>query len=47
MHIEDSQLNKFILDSNLISKVDLESAQKEAEKKGWSRDQLREEVRRR
>ncbi len=34
MHIEDSQLNKFILDSNLISKVDLESAQKEAEKKG-------------
>ncbi len=33
MHIEDSQLNKFILDSNLVSKADLEVAQKEAEKK--------------
>jgi type IV pilus assembly protein PilB len=32
MHIEDSQLNKFILDSNLVSKTDLESAQEEAEK---------------
>ena len=31
MNIEDSQLNKFILDSNLVSKSDLESAQKEAE----------------
>src|SRR5690349_5848186 len=34
MHIEDSPLNKFILDSNLVSKADLEIAQKEAEKKG-------------
>ncbi len=34
MFIEDSQLNKFILDSNLVSKPDLENAQKEAEKKG-------------
>lgn len=34
MHIEDSQLNKFILDSNLVSKSDLESSQKEADEKG-------------
>lgn len=34
MFIEDSQLNKFILDSNLISKADLEIAQKSAEEKG-------------
>ncbi len=34
MHIEDSQLNKFILDSNLVSKTDLETAQEEAEKEG-------------
>jgi type IV pilus assembly protein PilB len=34
MFIEDSQLNKFILDSNLVSKADLDSAQKEADKKG-------------
>ena len=34
MFIEDSQLNKFILDSNLVSKPDWEKAQKEAEKKG-------------
>ena len=34
MLIDDSQLNKFIIDSNLVSKVDLESAQKEADKKG-------------
>jgi type IV pilus assembly protein PilB len=34
MFIEDSQLNKFILDSNLVSKPDLENAQKEADKKG-------------
>lgn len=34
MYIEDSQLNKFILDSNLVSREDLESAQKEAEKGG-------------
>ncbi len=34
MYIEDSQLNKFILDSNLVSKADLESAQKDAEEKG-------------
>jgi type IV pilus assembly protein PilB len=34
MFIEDSQLNKFILDSNLVSKADLEVAQKEADKKG-------------
>ena len=34
MFIEDSQLNKFILDSNLVSKPDLENAEKEAEKKG-------------
>lgn len=32
MYIEDSQLNKFILDSNLVSKADLELAQKDAEK---------------
>ncbi len=34
MFIEDTQLHKFILDSNLVSKADLESAQKEADKKG-------------
>ncbi len=34
MLIEDSQLNKFILDSNLVSKADLDVAIKEAEKKG-------------
>ncbi len=30
MHIEDSQLDKFILDSNLISKSDLDEAEKQA-----------------
>jgi type IV pilus assembly protein PilB len=34
MHIEDSQLNKFILDSGLVSKTDLETAKEEAEKIG-------------
>lgn len=34
MFIEDSQLHKFIIDSNLVSKADLELAQKEADKKG-------------
>ncbi len=34
MYIEDSQLNKFILDSSLVSKDDLDAANKEAEKKG-------------
>jgi type IV pilus assembly protein PilB len=34
MYIEDSQLNKFILDSGLVSRVDLDYANKEAEKKG-------------
>ena len=34
MHIEDSQLNKFILDSSLVSKADLELAQEESEKSG-------------
>lgn len=34
MHIEDSQLNKFIYDSNLISKADLERAKEESEKQG-------------
>jgi type IV pilus assembly protein PilB len=34
MFIEDTQLNKFILDSNLVSKADLEACQKEADKKG-------------
>jgi type IV pilus assembly protein PilB len=33
MFIEDSQLNKFILDSNLVSNADLEIAQKDAESK--------------
>ena len=32
MYIEDSQLNKFILDSNLVSKADLEIAQEESKK---------------
>src|SRR6185436_12283866 len=32
MFIEDSQLNKFILDSNLVSRADLDIAQKEADK---------------
>jgi len=34
MHIEDTQLQEFILDSGLITKKDLESAQKKAEKGG-------------
>jgi type IV pilus assembly protein PilB len=34
MLMEDTQLNKFILDANLVSKADLESAKKEADKKG-------------
>lgn len=34
MFIEDSQLNKFIIDSNLVSKADLDSAMEEAQKKG-------------
>lgn len=34
MFIEDSQLNKFIIDSNLVSRGDLDIAQKEAENKG-------------
>ena len=34
MFIEDSQLNKFIVDSNLVTKTDLDSAQKEAKEKG-------------
>lgn len=33
MFIEDTQLKKFILDSNLVSKADLDSASKEGEKK--------------
>jgi type IV pilus assembly protein PilB len=34
MLIEDSQLNKFIIDSNLVSRADFDAALKEAEKKG-------------
>lgn len=34
MFIEDAQLNKFILDSNLVSQADLEVAKAEAEEKG-------------
>jgi type IV pilus assembly protein PilB len=34
MYIEDSQLNKFILDSGLVPKDDLDAANREAEKKG-------------
>lgn len=34
MFIEDTQLHKFIIDSNLVSKADLDSAQKVADKKG-------------
>ncbi|MDP3962245.1 MAG: GspE/PulE family protein [bacterium] len=34
MFMEDSQLNKFIIDSNLVSKADLDSATEEAQKKG-------------
>src|SRR4051812_12551941 len=34
MLVEDSQLNKFIIDSNLVSKPDFDAALKEAEKKG-------------
>ncbi len=34
MFIEDTQLHKFILDSNLVSKTDLDAAQKDADKKG-------------
>jgi len=33
MLIEDSQLNKFIIDSNLVSRADFDAALKEAEKK--------------
>lgn len=33
MLIEDSQLNKFIIDSNLVSRADFDAAEKEAEKK--------------
>ncbi len=33
MLIEDSQLNKFIIDSNLVSRADFEAAKKEATKK--------------
>ncbi len=36
MHIEDSQLDKFILDSNLVSKSDLEDAEKLAKKEDKS-----------
>lgn len=36
MLIEDSQLNKFIIDSNLVSRSDFDIALKEAEKKGIS-----------
>lgn len=36
MHIEDSQLDKFILDSNLVSKSDLEEAEKLAKKEDKS-----------
>ncbi len=34
MFVEDTQLYKFILDSGLVTKTDLESAKKDAEKKG-------------
>ncbi len=34
MLIEDSQLNKFIIDSNLVSRADFDSAHKKAEKNG-------------
>ncbi len=34
MFIEDSQLNKFILDSNLVSEADLLAAESQAEEKG-------------
>lgn len=34
MHIEDSQLNKFIIDSNLVSRADFDAAEKESKKKG-------------
>lgn len=34
MLVEDSQLNKFILDSGLVSRADLDAAMAEAEKKG-------------
>ncbi|MFZ2522789.1 MAG: GspE/PulE family protein [Minisyncoccia bacterium] len=36
MHIEESQLKDFILDSGLVSKADVTSAEKEAEEKGES-----------
>lgn len=36
MHIEESQLKDFIIDSGLVSKADINSAQKEAEEKGDS-----------
>jgi hypothetical protein len=34
MFVPETQLNKFILDSNLVSKTDLDKAIKEAEEKG-------------
>lgn len=34
MHIEETQLKSFILDSGLVSKADLESAEKETKEKG-------------
>lgn len=34
MHVLDSQLNKFIIDSNLVSRADFEAALRESEKKG-------------
>jgi type IV pilus assembly protein PilB len=34
MHIEESQLKDFILDSGLVSKADVESAEKESKEKG-------------
>ena len=33
MHVEDAQLKKFVLDSNLVSKADFETAEKESAKK--------------
>lgn len=36
MHIEDDQLKKFILDSGLVTKTELDKAQKKAEKSGES-----------
>jgi hypothetical protein len=34
MFVPELQLNKFILDSNLVSRADLDKATEEAEKKG-------------